>query len=181
MVPVPVFFPLRRCRPWLETSCRRGFKEQNGMDEAMVYREIRYGIPRVYLCCTIGAPVLHFLCQGAALLLALLFVSLYSGFSVGQIRQISWSSDYNSYANICFFRTRIARIWRIFLGCDMIYIRGIREICGQLNIIHTRICFSNTNCTNLTNLLGCDPVYIRGIREITSLWSVGLRQISWST
>ena len=40
--------------------------------------------------------------------------------------------------------------------------------------------FSNTNRTNLTNLLGCDPVYIRGIREITSLWSVGLRQISWS-
>ena len=40
--------------------------------------------------------------------------------------------------------------------------------------------YSNTNRTNLTNLLGCDPVYIRGIREITSLWSVGLRQISWS-
>ena len=47
------------------------------MDEAMVYREISYGIPRVYLCCTIGAPMLHFLCQGAALLPALLFVSLY--------------------------------------------------------------------------------------------------------
>ena len=26
--------------------------------------------------------------------------------------------------------------------------------------------FSNTNRTNLTNLLGCDMVYIRGIREI---------------
>ena len=26
--------------------------------------------------------------------------------------------------------------------------------------------FSNTNRTNLTNLVGCDPVYIRGIREI---------------
>ena len=45
-------------------------------------------------------------------------------------------------------------------------IRLIREIRGQLNIIHTRICFSNTNRTNLTNLLGCDMVYIRGIREI---------------
>ena len=34
-----------------------------------------------------------------------------------------------------------------------IYIRGIREIRGQLNIIHTRICFfSNTNRTNNTNL-----------------------------
>ena len=40
--------------------------------------------------------------------------------------------------------------------------------------------FLNTNRTNLTNLVGCDMVYIRGIREITSLWSVGLRQISWS-
>ena len=54
----------------------------------------------------------------------------------------------------------------------------LREISVQLNI---RECFfSNTNRTNLTNLLGCDMVYIRGIREITSLWSVGLRQISWS-
>ena len=26
--------------------------------------------------------------------------------------------------------------------------------------------FSNTNRTNLTNLVGCDMVYIRGIREI---------------
>ena len=26
--------------------------------------------------------------------------------------------------------------------------------------------FSNTNRTNLTNLVGCDPVYIRLIREI---------------
>ena len=53
------------------------------------------------------------------------------------------------------------------VGCDMVYIRLIRESCGQLNIIHTRICFfSNTNRTNLTNLLGCDPVYIRLIREI---------------
>ena len=43
-------------------------------------------------------------------------------------------------------------------------IRLIREICGQLNI---RECFfSNTNRTNLTNLVGCDMVYIRGIREI---------------
>ena len=134
--------------------------------ERWLCREYSYEILSVYLCCTVGAPMLHLWCQGAALLLALLFVSLYSGFSVGQIRQISWSSDYNSYANICFFRTRIARIWRIFLGCDMIYIRGIREICGQLNIIHTRICFSNTNRTNLTNLVGCDMVCIRGIREI---------------
>ena len=52
------------------------------------------------------------------------------------------------------------------LGCDPVCIRGIREICGQLNIIHTLICFSNTNRTNLTNLVGRDMVYIRGIREI---------------
>ena len=39
------------------------------------------------------------------------------------------------------------------------------EISVQLNI---RECFfSNTNRTNLTNLLGCDPVCIRGIREIS--------------
>ena len=43
-------------------------------------------------------------------------------------------------------------------------IRLIREISGQLII---RECFfSNTNRTNLTNLLGCDMVYIRLIREI---------------
>ena len=57
-------------------------------------------------------------------------------------------------------------------------IRLIRKISAQLII---RECFfSNTNRTNLTNLLGRDMVCIRGIREITSLWSVGLRQISWS-
>ena len=90
-----------------------------------------------------------------------------------------WSTEYNSYA-ICFSNTNRTNLTNL-LGCDMVYIRGIREICGQLNIIHTLIFFSNTNRTNLTNLLGCDPVCIRGIREITSLWSVGLRQISWST
>ena len=94
---------------------------------AVVYQRYRYEILSVYLCCTVGVPMLHLWCQGAALLLALLFESHYSGFSVGQIRQISWSSDYNSYANMF---------------------------------------FSNTNRTNLTNLVGCDPVYIRGIREI---------------
>ena len=36
------------------------------------------------------------------------------------------------------------------VDCDPVYIRGIREICGQLNIIYTLICFSNTNRTNLT-------------------------------
>ena len=52
-------------------------------------------------------------------------------------------------------------------GYDPVCIRGIREICGHLNIIQTLICFfSNTNRTNLTNLVGCDMVYIRGIREI---------------
>ena len=52
---------------------------------AMVYMEIRYGIPGEYLCCTFGARMLHFWCQSAALLLALLFVSLYSGFLVGSV------------------------------------------------------------------------------------------------
>ena len=52
------------------------------------------------------------------------------------------------------------------VGCDPVYIREIREICGHLNIIQTLICFSNTNRTNLTNLVGCDMVYIRLIREI---------------
>ena len=70
------------------------------------------------------------------------------------------------YIRECFFsntnRTNLTNL----VGCDMVYIRGIREICGQLNIIHTLICFSNTNRTNLTNLVGCDPVCIRGIREI---------------
>ena len=49
----------------------------------------------------------------------------------------------------------------------MVYIRLIREISGQYNIIQTRIYFfSNTNRTNLTNLVGCNMVYIRRIREI---------------
>ena len=43
-----------------------------------------YGILSVYLCRTFGARGLHYRCQGAALLLALLFESLYSGFSVGR-------------------------------------------------------------------------------------------------
>ena len=59
-------------------------------------------------------------------------------------------------------------------------------ICGAstnlvFNLIYTQMFFLNTNRTNLTNLVGRDMVYIRGIREITSLWSVGLRQISCST
>ena len=35
-----------------------------------------------------------------------------------------------------------------------------------VNLIYTRMFFSNTNRTNLTNCLGYDPVCIRGIREI---------------
>ena len=96
--------------------------------------------------------------------------------SVG-LRQISWSTEFNSYANMFFSNTNRTNLTNL-VGCDMVYIRGIREICGHLNIIQTRICFfSNTNRTNLTNLVGCDMVCIW---EITSLWSVGLRQISWS-
>ena len=88
-----------------------------------------------------------------------------------------WSTEFNSYANMFFSNTNRTNLTNL-VGCDMEYIRGIREICGQLNLIHTLICFfSNTNRTNLTNLVGCDMVCIR---EITSLWSVGLRQISWS-
>ena len=40
----------------------------------MVFREYSYGLPSVYLCCTVGARGLHLWCQGAALLLALLFL-----------------------------------------------------------------------------------------------------------
>ncbi len=44
-------------------------------------------------------------------------------------------------------------------------IRLIRKISVQLNV---RECFfSNTNRTNLTNLVGRDMVYIRLIREIS--------------
>ena len=43
-----------------------------------------------------------------------------------------------------FFRTRIGLIGRIFLGCDIVYIRLIRGISGQHNIIHTRIYFFRT-------------------------------------
>ena len=47
----------------------------------------------------------------------------------------------------------------------------MREISGQYNIIHTRIYFfSNTNRTNLTNLVGCDMVYVRG-REISGQYN----------
>ena len=76
-----------------------------------------------------------------------------------------WSSEFNSYANMFFSNTNRTNLTNL-VGCDPVYICGIREICGQLNIIHTRICFSNTNRTNLTNCLGYDPVCIRGIREI---------------
>ena len=36
----------------------------------------------------------------------------------------------------------------------------------MFNLTYANVFFSNTNRTNLTNLVGCDPVYIRGIREI---------------
>ena len=48
----------------------------------MFYDEYRYVILLVYLCCTIGARLLHFWCQGAALLLALLFSFFYMTFVI---------------------------------------------------------------------------------------------------
>ena len=49
-------------------------------------------------------------------------------------------------------------------------IREIREISGQVNIIHTRMFFLNTNRTNRTNLFIYDSkMNIRDIREITYL------------
>ena len=59
-----------------------GKKTANLWTGAVVYRQFRYEIMSVHLCCTFGARGLHFWCKGAALLLALLFESLYSGFSV---------------------------------------------------------------------------------------------------
>ena len=95
---------------------------------AMVYMEIRYGIQGEYLCCTFGARVLHFWGQGAALFLALLFVSLYSGFSVGQTFWFSFDHDCTLAGQMgfktdfawkkreyIFFRTLIGRIGRIFI------------------------------------------------------------------
>ena len=79
----------------------------------------------------------------------------------------------------CFFEHESHKSDESFYLRLKMNIRLIRDISVQLNIREC-IFFSNTNRTNLTNLLGCDMVYIRGIREITSLWSVGLRQISWS-
>ena len=51
----------------------------------MRYCQYTYAAPLVQECGTIGARVLHLLCQDAALLLALLFASLYSGFLVGSV------------------------------------------------------------------------------------------------
>ena len=71
------------------------------------------------------------------------------------------------YANVFFSNTNRTNLTNL-LGCDMVYIREIREISGQVNIIHTRMFFfSNTNRTNRTNLVGRDMVYIREIREIS--------------
>ena len=50
----------------------------------------------------------------------------------------------------------------------MVYIRGIRGISGQHNIIHTRIYFFRTRIARIGRIfLGCDMVYIRGIRGIS--------------
>ena len=84
MAPVPVFFSCVLAVPgWKRPAVGDSRNRMVWMKLwyagrlSMVYREIRYGMPSVYLCCTIGAPMLHLLCQGAALFLALLFVSLY--------------------------------------------------------------------------------------------------------
>ena len=67
-----------------------------------------------------------------------------------RLREIS--GQYNSYANIFFSNTNRTNLTNL-VGRDMVYIRLIREISGQYNIIQTRIYFfSNTNRTNLTNL-----------------------------
>ena len=59
-------------------------KAMVGNKKAMIFRQQSYAILMVRHSCTVGAGLLHYRCQGAALFLALLFVSLYSGFSVGQ-------------------------------------------------------------------------------------------------
>ena len=50
---------------------------------AMPDYQYSYAGLSVYPCCTVSIPMLHLWCKGAALLLALLFESLYSGFSGG--------------------------------------------------------------------------------------------------
>ena len=123
----------------------------------MRYCQYTYAALLVHLCCTFGARVLHFYWHYYSKVFTVAFLSAKLDKSRGHLTII--------HTRICFSNTNRTNLTNL-VGCDMVYIRGIREICGQLNIIHTRICFSNTNRTNLTNLVGCDPVYIRGIREI---------------
>ena len=75
-------------------SCQGQFTEFNkstrkvqlsGTDSsAQVYQQYSYAPLSVQLCSTISIAMLHLWCKGAALLPALLFVSLYSGFSGGR-------------------------------------------------------------------------------------------------
>ena len=53
-------------------------KAMVGSKKAMIFRQQSYGILMVQHSCTVGAGLLHYRCQGAALFLALLFESLYS-------------------------------------------------------------------------------------------------------
>ena len=53
-------------------------KAMVGNKKAMIFRQQSYAILMVRHSCTVGAGLLHYRCQGAALFLALLFESLYS-------------------------------------------------------------------------------------------------------
>ena len=73
-----LYFDFRLIVPWQDKrDFRRILWEENceSMDGSC-------GLPAVSLWDNVSAPMLHLWCKGAALLLALLFESLYSGFSV---------------------------------------------------------------------------------------------------
>ena len=67
-----------------------------------------YAILMVQHSCTVGAGLLHYRCQGAALFLALLFESLYSYESVGKAMLDLWFSYAGLLVQLCWtFGTRM--------------------------------------------------------------------------
>ena len=76
-------------------------KAMVGSKKAMIFRQQSYGILMVRHSCIVGAGLLHYRCQGAALFLALLFESLYSYESVGKAMLDCWFSYAGLLVQLC--------------------------------------------------------------------------------
>ena len=103
-----VFFDVCQSKMHPDCGVSPVSKAMAGSKKAMVFRQQSYAILMGQHSCTVGAGLLHYRCQGAALFLALLFESLYSYESVGKAMLDFWFSYAGLLVQLCWtFGTRM--------------------------------------------------------------------------